>query len=561
MDMNNGIRIRCFLPLHYCYIFADTEDYVSIRLFSAAGISVSHVKQMMKRGSPYRLIVCYVRKKDLDKFSDVLKRLRNNILLLGYKDYDEFCMSLKEAEAVLSAKKKRGSVKMENLTDRIVKYIKGTPEDINNWQKQGVLSTLADDAKKQELLLELCEIYFSFVMTRLRIGEEFKKEGKLALDSISNLDIYKDYSAGIINPATGIDHSKYKYSPLFKEITSAFSTRYHYFRLAQKNRLLSYEMLEQLRAPFSSCSYKGKRRHLPLELRMFFKHAEDFIFNEAMPAIVASYDEMKVLHPDWMPGSVSDDMVKKYYNDRTCAGIFRIIRKYWLDTAERWSEYNIQEGSYSVENRYIKINLYQKEAEEEANRIMDDTLRQMEAGQSVEKHKCFRPGHIMLLDNGLLLWALDKMNPFGLFIDECGRLLEPDIFDRRYVPEFSEIDPILRSLNETYDKFYNYLIRNTRAMRFKELNDHTCDIYGYDMKPYHKKDAVSSKLSGGDLAVKEKEDYSSMPQIFDMYLWKYRKDYYCGSSNDTFRYLCLPIDKQGFGDPKHSSIVLFHMGL
>ena len=69
----------------------------------------------------------------------------------------------------------------KNLTDFIVKYINGKPEDINNWQKQGVLSTLADDSKRQELLLELCEIYFSFVMTRLRIGEDFKKEGKLAL--------------------------------------------------------------------------------------------------------------------------------------------------------------------------------------------------------------------------------------------------------------------------------------------------------------------------------------------------------------------------------------------
>lgn len=443
----------------------------------------------------------------------------------------------------------------ENLSDCIVKYIIGKPDDINNWQKQGVLSTLADDSKRQELLLELCEIYFSFVMTRLRIGEDFKIEGKLALDSISNLDIFKYHSAGIMDPAIGVDYSNYKKSPLFKEITSALGTRYHYFQLAQKSRLFSYEMLEQFRVSLSSCSYKGKRRHFPLELRMFFKHDEDFIFNKAMPAIIASYEEMKGIHPDWISESVSDDMAKKYYNDRTCTGIFRIIRKYWLDTVEGWSEYGIQEGEYSVENRYIKIDLYQKGAFEEANNIMDETLRQMEDGQPVAKHKCLRPGHIMLLDNGLLLWALDKMNPFGLFIDENGQLLEPDIFDRRYVPEFSKIDPMLSCLNETYGQFYYHLIRSTRVKRFKELNNHTCDIYGYDVIPYHnKQDVLTSKLSGGDLTVEERECYSSMPQIFDMYLWKYKKDYYCGFKNDTFRYLCLPIDRQGFMDPNHNAI-------
>ncbi len=217
------------------------------------------------------------------------------------------------------------------------------------------------------------------------------------------------------------------------------------------------------------------------------------------------------------------------------------MRAYWLDTAERWSEYGIEEGSYSVENRYIKIDRYQKEASDEVNRIMDDTLRQMEDGQPTDGQRCMRPGHILLLDNGLLLWALDKMNAFGLFIDEDGQLLEPDIFDGRYVQEFSEVDPMLSSLSATYDGFYHELMRNAGIRHLKELQEHTIRVYGKDLDiRRNKHQAEASRLSGGDLAVTPTGISSSMPQIFDMYLWKYRINYYRRSQSDAFRYLCLP---------------------
>lgn len=110
--MDNCIRLRCLSPFHYRYIFVDTKDYASIRLFADADIGVSHVKEMMKRGSPYRLIVCYIRKKDLDKFQNALEKLRNNVLLMGYRDYDKVCGELKEAEALLSGSKKNEAEKV-----------------------------------------------------------------------------------------------------------------------------------------------------------------------------------------------------------------------------------------------------------------------------------------------------------------------------------------------------------------------------------------------------------------------------------------------------------------
>ena len=114
--MDNCIRLRCLSPFHHRYIFVDTKDYASIRLFAEADIGVSHVKEMRKRGSPYRLIACYVRKRDLDKFNDALIKLRNNILLLGYNDYNNICMKLNEAEVVLSGKKNRKRVKVNKNT-------------------------------------------------------------------------------------------------------------------------------------------------------------------------------------------------------------------------------------------------------------------------------------------------------------------------------------------------------------------------------------------------------------------------------------------------------------
>ncbi len=108
--MDNCIRVRCFSPFHYRFIFVDTKDYVSIRVFAAADIGVSHVRELIKRGSPYRLIVCHVRKKDLDKFREALGKLRNNLMILGYRDYDEVCTELKEAETVLSDRNKYRAV-------------------------------------------------------------------------------------------------------------------------------------------------------------------------------------------------------------------------------------------------------------------------------------------------------------------------------------------------------------------------------------------------------------------------------------------------------------------
>ncbi len=99
--MDNCIQVRCYLPFHYRFIYVDTDQHVSARIFGSSGIRIRKSKEMSGKGSPFRLIVCYIRKKDLNGFSEGLERLRNSILLLGYKGYDELCNELKQAEKLL----------------------------------------------------------------------------------------------------------------------------------------------------------------------------------------------------------------------------------------------------------------------------------------------------------------------------------------------------------------------------------------------------------------------------------------------------------------------------
>lgn len=97
--MDNCIRIRSWSPFHFRVIFVDTKEYVSARVFANYGIKPRKIRKMVSKDTPFRLIVCSIRKKDGDRFVEALSKLRNSILLLGYKDYEEMCIELKNAIA------------------------------------------------------------------------------------------------------------------------------------------------------------------------------------------------------------------------------------------------------------------------------------------------------------------------------------------------------------------------------------------------------------------------------------------------------------------------------
>ena len=93
--MDNCVMVRCRSPFHYRFVFIDTREYVSARIFVEKGIKVSRIREMVRRDSPFRLIICSIRKKDLEKFEQALEIIRNRVLLLGYRDYETICDELK----------------------------------------------------------------------------------------------------------------------------------------------------------------------------------------------------------------------------------------------------------------------------------------------------------------------------------------------------------------------------------------------------------------------------------------------------------------------------------
>lgn len=454
----------------------------------------------------------------------------------------------------------RLSVVCEDIQDFIIASVVGSPEETDERMNQGVRSVTSDDQKKRSLIRELSEIYFSFVLTRLGILDDFKKEGKTAYARVANLGIYREFTNGGKCSVTEKDISNYKKNLIFAQIIEAIGARYNYFGLVQKNRLLTYELLNQYRIPLESCSFPSKRHgSIPLTLGSFFKHDDKFIFSEVVPVISGSFEEMCVVHSDWISRKLSDYSVKAYYNERTCEGIFTIIRDYWLDTTSKWEYYGINEGAFSVTNRTIKNDEYERIASEESEKILNEQLPSLEDalnGRKIDsRYHCRRPSYINILDDGLILWAVDKMNEFGLFTDKNGQLLEPDIFDRKYVPEFYEIDLFLSAIRDLYDTFHHRIVMNTNIHDYSELSDHCKKIYGNSIKIHRKRGEYGPvKLSGGDLPIDREKGFCSISDVFDMYLWKNHRDYYCGFINDTFRYLCLPLDKQRFLDPKHSSV-------
>ncbi len=97
--MDNCIRLRCLSPFHYRFVYVDTREHISARVFNNSGLRVHRVKEMKQSGSPFRLIICSVRRRDFGKFAEALSNLYNCALLLGYRDYGDICMLLKQAEA------------------------------------------------------------------------------------------------------------------------------------------------------------------------------------------------------------------------------------------------------------------------------------------------------------------------------------------------------------------------------------------------------------------------------------------------------------------------------
>lgn len=69
------------------FVYFDTMPYLADRLFIRHKVSVWFDRDMEKPGSPYLIIFCHVRKKDVPKFLEVLEDLKKSMMLCGHPDY------------------------------------------------------------------------------------------------------------------------------------------------------------------------------------------------------------------------------------------------------------------------------------------------------------------------------------------------------------------------------------------------------------------------------------------------------------------------------------------
>lgn len=106
-DIACGWHLRRFSLLYEHFAFLDTADYLADSLFIKHEVTVAFGDEYISEDTPYRVIFCKCRKRDVQRFLQALEELTNKMIICGYSDYPKYCQKLKQAEedAMESVKK------------------------------------------------------------------------------------------------------------------------------------------------------------------------------------------------------------------------------------------------------------------------------------------------------------------------------------------------------------------------------------------------------------------------------------------------------------------------
>lgn len=86
--------LRKFSPSHAHFAIIDTGDYLADALFIKHQVRVSFGREYFRADSPYRVIMCKCRKRDVRRFLSAIEELPTKMLLCGNMDYLTYCASL-----------------------------------------------------------------------------------------------------------------------------------------------------------------------------------------------------------------------------------------------------------------------------------------------------------------------------------------------------------------------------------------------------------------------------------------------------------------------------------
>lgn len=101
--MKNYWKLDGFSLFTIPYVYVDYNSYFADSLFEQRKIVMKFKGEMARTDSPYCIIFCKVLKRDVQKFEDVLEKLKAKMLLLGHNDYVDVC---DEIEMLLDKKVK-----------------------------------------------------------------------------------------------------------------------------------------------------------------------------------------------------------------------------------------------------------------------------------------------------------------------------------------------------------------------------------------------------------------------------------------------------------------------
>ena len=94
--MKNFQRLDGLSILSVQYMYIDHKDYLADFLLAQNHVSVHFGDEFSREDSPYRIILCKVRRKDTAKFEKSMELLCNKMLLFGHNDYMESCNNIME---------------------------------------------------------------------------------------------------------------------------------------------------------------------------------------------------------------------------------------------------------------------------------------------------------------------------------------------------------------------------------------------------------------------------------------------------------------------------------
>lgn len=94
--MKNFWRMRDFSVFSVHYAYVDHGSYLADQLFVQNRVRVRLKGEMRRKDSQYCIIFCKVLKQDVKRFEESLERLKDKMLVLGHKDYQDECAEIEK---------------------------------------------------------------------------------------------------------------------------------------------------------------------------------------------------------------------------------------------------------------------------------------------------------------------------------------------------------------------------------------------------------------------------------------------------------------------------------